>query len=73
MHTEGFSVDMPVRVYPGTDHETRGIVIEGFGELTFQAVDIGDTHIAPPARRWAVRLINSGELVFVNSEHLAAD
>jgi hypothetical protein len=72
MRGERVSVDMPVRVYPGTDAETRGIVVEDFGELCGQGVDIGDTHIAGPARRWAVRL-SSGELVFVDSEHLAAD
>jgi hypothetical protein len=72
MRAEHVSVDMPVRVYPGTDAETRGIVVEDFGDLYGQAVDVGDTHIAEPARRWAVRL-GSGELVFVDSEHLAAD
>jgi hypothetical protein len=36
-----------------------------------QAVDLGGIHI-DPARRWAVQL-DTGTLVFVNTDHLVAD
>jgi len=68
---EGFSVDMPVRVYPGTATERRGVVVEDFGETAGVCVEIADTHIAGPARRWPVRL-DTGDLVFVDSDQLAA-
>jgi len=60
-----------VRVYPGTVAETRGVVVEDFGETAGVGVDIGDKHIVGPARRSAVRLDN-GDLVFVDSDQLAA-
>jgi hypothetical protein len=64
-----FEVNSRVRVYPGTDAETRGIVVEDFGEMTPQAVDIGDSHFADPARRWAV-LLETGSLVFIDTDQL---
>ena len=66
------AVNMRVRVYPGTDAECRGVVVEDFGELAGQAVEIGGHRIADPARRWAVQL-DSGTLVFVNTDHLVPD
>ena len=65
------AVNMRVRVYPGTDAECRGVIVEDFGELAGQAVDLGGIHI-DPARRWAVQL-DTGTLVFVNTDHLVAD
>ena len=65
------AVNVPVRVYPGTDGEVRGTVVEDFGDLAGQAVNIGD-RIVDPARRWAVAL-DAGGLVFVDSDHLAAE
>ncbi len=65
------AVNMRVRVYPGTDAESRGVIVEDFGELAGQAVDIGGIHI-DPARRWAVHL-DSGNLVFVNTDQLVPD
>jgi hypothetical protein len=62
---------MRVRVYPGTDAESPGVIVEDFGELAGQAVDLGDIHI-DPARRWAVQL-DTGNLVFVNTDHLVPD
>ena len=64
-----FEVNSRVRVYPGTDAETRGIVVEDFGEMTPQGVDIGDNHFADPARRWAV-LLDTGSLVFIDTDQL---
>jgi hypothetical protein len=64
-------VDSAVVVYPGTDREQRGVIVEDFGDSAGQSVDIADNHIADPARRWAVRT-DSGELLFVDDENLAA-
>ncbi len=68
----GVAVDTRVRVYPGTDGEVGGTVVEDFGDLAGHAVDIGETRIVGPARRWAVALDNGG-LVFVDSDQLVAE
>jgi hypothetical protein len=56
------AVNVRVRVYPGTDGEVAGTVVEDFGDLAGQAVDIGEGHMVGPARRWAVAL-DAGGLV----------
>ena len=61
-----------VRVYPGTDGEVGGTVVEDFGDMAGHAVDIGENHIVGPARRWAVAL-DAGGLVFVDSDQLVAE
>jgi hypothetical protein len=58
-----------VRVFPDTDAESRGVVVEDFGEMTAQAVDIGGHHFADPARRWAV-VLDAGTLVFIDTDQL---
>jgi len=63
------AVDSRVRVFPDTDHEDRGVIVEDFGQETPQSVDIGGEHFADPARRWAV-VLDAGTLVFLDSEHL---
>jgi hypothetical protein len=63
------AVNMRVRVYPGTDAESRGVVVEDFGEIAAQAVEIGGQRFADPARRWAV-LLDTGNLVFINTDQL---
>jgi hypothetical protein len=70
--TAAYSVDTAVRVYPGTDAETHGTVVEDFGDSAGQGVEIGGQRIAEPGRRWAVQL-DSGDLVFVDSDQLAPD
>ncbi len=65
------AVNMRVRVYPGTDAESPGVIVEDFGELAGQAVDIGDQHIEP-ARRWAV-VLDTGNLVFANTDQLVPE
>ena len=65
------AVNVRVRVYPGTDGEVGGTVVEDFGDLAGQAVNIGDRIVAP-ARRWAVAL-DAGGLVFVDSDQLVAE
>jgi hypothetical protein len=62
------AVNMRVRVYPGTDAEAPGVIVEDFGDLAGQAVDVGSRRI-DPARRWAVQL-DTGNLVFVNTDQL---
>ena len=64
-----FAVGVSVRVYPGTDRERLGVVVEDFGDSAGQRVDIGEHHIVDAARRWAVRL-GDGNLVFVDSDDL---
>ena len=66
------AVNARVRVYPGTDGEVGGAVVEDFGDLAGHAVDIGENHIVGPARRWAVAL-DAGGLVFVDSDQLVAE
>jgi hypothetical protein len=66
------AVNVRVRIYPGTDGEVGGTVVEDFGDLAGQVVDIGENHFVGPARRWAVAL-DTGGLVFVDSDQLAAD
>ena len=65
------AVNVRVRVYPGTDGEVGGTVVEDFGDLAGHAVDIGEDHIVG-ARRWAVTL-DAGGLVFVDSDQLVAE
>ena len=66
------AVNVRVRVYPGTDGEVRGTVLEDFGDLAGHVVNIGENHVVGPARRWAVAL-DAGGLVFVESDQLAAE
>ena len=62
------AVNMRVRVYRGIDAECPGVIVEDFGDLAGQAVEIGGHHI-DPARRWAV-VLDTGDLVFVNTDEL---
>lgn len=71
-HDGGIAVDVRVRVHPGTDDEALGLVVDDFGDSAGYSVDIGDNHIADPARRWAV-LLDSGSLTFVNSDVLTPE
>jgi hypothetical protein len=71
-HGEDIAADKRVQIYPHTEAEARGVIVEDFGDTAGYGVDIGTHHIANPARRWAVQLDN-GELVFVNSADLVVD
>jgi hypothetical protein len=64
-------VDAAVRVYPGTPEEVYGFVVEDFGGISGEAVDIGEHHIVDAARRWAVRLAD-GSLVFVDDADIVS-
>jgi hypothetical protein len=63
-------VGAAVRVYPGTSREVTGIVIEDFGDIAGQSVDVGEHHIVDAARRWAVQLAD-GTLAFVDDADVA--
>jgi hypothetical protein len=63
-------VDAAVRVYPGTSREVTGIVIEDFGDIAGQSVDVGEHHIVDAARRWAVQLAD-GTLAFFDDADVA--
>lgn len=65
------AVNMRVRVYPGTDADCPGVIVEDFGDLAGQVVEIGGYHI-DPARRWAV-VLDTGDLVFVNNDELVPE
>ena len=66
------AVNARVRVYPGTNAECRGVIVEDFGEMAAQSVDLGGQHFADPARRWAVAL-DTGGLVFVDTDQLVPE
>lgn len=66
------AVDQRVRVWGGTDDEVCGVVVDDFGDLAGQSVDMGDNHIADAARRWAV-LLDNGSLVFVDDADIAVE
>jgi hypothetical protein len=66
------AVNMQVRVCPGTQAESRGAIVEDFGEIAAQPVDLGGKHFADPARQWAVQL-DTGDLVFVDIDQLVPE
>jgi hypothetical protein len=65
------AVGSQVRIYPGTDGERRGRIIEDFGDTAGLGVQLGDQLLADAARRWAVQLADGG-LVFVDDGDLEA-
>ena len=65
------AVDVPVIVFPGTDQQQGGVIVEDFGDSAGQPVEIGENRIVGAARRWAVKL-NDGSLVFVDSDQVSA-
>lgn len=71
-HDSGLAVDVRVVVNQGTDAEGRGVIVEDFGEMTAVSVDIGSSHIADPARRWAV-MLDEGTLLFADSDQLSPE
>ena len=61
-----------VRVFPSTDREAHGVIVEDFGEGVGIPVDIGNDRIAEAARRWAVQL-DDDDLVFVDTHDLVPE
>ncbi len=66
------AVNRRVRVYPGTEAESQGVIVEDFGEIPPLAVDLGGQHFADPARRWAVQL-DTGGLAFAETDQLVPE
>lgn len=69
---DGVAITMRVRVFPSSDHEVHGVVVDDFGEGIGIPVQIGESRIAGPARRWAV-MLDDDNLVFVDSHELVAE
>lgn len=67
---EEVAVGSSVIVYPGTDEELHGTVVEDFADLAGTAVEVAGERIVGPARRWAVNL-DDGGLVFVDDDSIA--
>ncbi|PEG58493.1 hypothetical protein CQY21_22475 [Mycolicibacterium boenickei] len=67
---EEVAVGSSVIVYPGTDEELHGTVVEDFADLAGTAVEVAGERIVEPARRWAVNL-DDGGLVFVDDDSIA--
>lgn len=61
-----------VRVHPGTDTESAGVIVEDFGDMSGLGAAVGANQIAKLPRRWAVAL-DDGTLVFVDSDQITTD
>lgn len=70
--TQEVAVTSRVRVFPSTDREASGVIVDDFGEDICIPVDIGGDRIAEGARRWAV-MLDDDSLVFVDSHQLVAE
>lgn len=68
----GVTVQARVRVYPGTDAEARGVVVQDFGDTVGYGLDAADRPTDDRACRWAV-MLDEGDLVLVDTEDLIAD
>jgi hypothetical protein len=67
------AVNARVRVNPDSETESVGVIVEDFGgDMQNHGVDLGGEHFADPARRWAV-MLDSGDLVFVDTHQLAPE
>jgi hypothetical protein len=69
---EGVTITARVCVFPSTDKEAHGVVVDDFGDDVGIPVEIGGDRIAGPARRWAV-MLDDDNLVFVDSHQLVAE
>jgi hypothetical protein len=68
----GPAVDARVRVFPGTDREVHGVVVDDYGQEAGSAVEIGGERIVGPARRWAI-MSDDGVLIFADSDQLVVE
>jgi hypothetical protein len=69
---EGVTITARVCVFPSTEMEAHGVVVEDFGDGVGIPVEIGGDVIAGPARRWAV-MLDDDNLVFVDSHQIVAE
>ena len=70
--SSGVGITTRVRVFPSSDREVHGVIVDDFGESIGIPVEIGGNLIAGPARRWAV-MLDDDNLLFVDSEDLEAE
>jgi hypothetical protein len=68
----GVGITTRVRVFPKSDREVHGVVVDDFGDMVGVPVEIGGNRIAGPARRWAV-MLDDDNLLFVDSDDLEAE
>ena len=68
----GVGITTRVRVFPSSDREAHGVIVDDFGESIGIPVEIGGNRIAGPARRWAV-MLDDDNLLFVDTEDLEAE
>jgi hypothetical protein len=68
----GVGITARVRVFPESDREVHGVVVDDFGDFVGIPVEIGDNRIAGAARRWAV-MLDDDNLLFVDSHDLQAE
>ena len=61
-----------LRVHPGTDAESLGVIVADFGEVSDLGARRGETQTGNPPPRWAV-LLDDDTLVFVDSDQISAD
>ena len=66
------AISTRVRVFPSTEKEAHGVIVDDYGENIGIPVEIGGDRIVEAARRWAVQL-DDDNLVFVDSENLVAE
>ncbi|ORA11439.1 hypothetical protein BST14_18560 [Mycobacterium arosiense ATCC BAA-1401 = DSM 45069] len=59
-----------VRVRPGTDAESLGVIVEDFGEMSLYGTQDTANQIGMVPRRWGIAL-DDGTLTFVDSDQLA--
>jgi hypothetical protein len=61
-----------LRVHPGTDAESLGVIVADFGAASDLGVHGSEDRTANPPGRWAV-LLDDDNLVFVDSDQISAD
>ena len=55
-----------MRVYPSSSDERLGVIVDDFGDSSGYAVTVGNTRIAEPSRRWAIKA-DDGNLIFADT------
>jgi hypothetical protein len=68
----GVAIARRVRVFPRTNAEAHGVVIDDYGDAVGVPVEVGGIRIVGPARRWAVQL-DDDTLVFVDGTQVVAE
>lgn len=69
---DGVGITSRVRVFPGSEREVHGVIVDDFGDSIGIPVDIGENRIAGPARRWAI-MLDDDNLLFADTVDLEAE